>query len=108
MRVLFIGALPDPITGQSLACQVFLDELRRHHTVDVINLSKREFKQGVSSVGRVAEVVGIMWKAWRLRRRADVIYFTISESFAGNLKDICLYLLCYRQLSRMYVHLHGG
>lgn len=108
MRVLFIGTLPDPITGQSLACQVFLDELRRHHDVDVINLSKREFKQGVSSLRRLGEVLGVLWRAWRLRRAADVIYFTISESRAGNLKDVCLYLLCYRQLARMYVHLHGG
>jgi glycosyltransferase involved in cell wall biosynthesis len=108
MRVLFIGALPDPITGQSLACQVFLDELRKQHSVDVIDLSKREFKQGVNSLARVAEVFGVLWNVWRLRRSADIIYFTISESFAGNLKDICIYLLCHRQLSRMYVHLHGG
>jgi glycosyltransferase involved in cell wall biosynthesis len=50
----------------------------------------------------------VLWQVWRLRRRADVIYFTISESRAGNLKDVLVYALCHRQLGRMYVHLHGG
>jgi glycosyltransferase involved in cell wall biosynthesis len=108
MRVLFVGPLPEPITGQSLACQVFLEELARHHEVDVINLSKGELKQGISSLARVFEVLGVLWNTWRRRRAADLIYLTISESFAGNLKDVGLYLLCWPQLSRMYVHLHGG
>lgn len=108
MNILFIGALPDPITGQSLACQVFLDHLVRSHRVDVINLNKREFKQGMNSLRRVGEVLSALWKTWRLRRSADVIYLTISESRAGNIKDLVFYLLCYPQLERMYVHLHGG
>ena len=29
MNVLFIGPLPEPMTGQSLACQVFIDELKK-------------------------------------------------------------------------------
>lgn len=105
--LLFIGALPEPVTGQSLACQVLLDELVRHYRVEVVNLSKQGFKQGVDSLSRVFEIARVLWKAW-LARRADVIYFTISESRAGNLKDVLVYLLCYKHLSRMYVHLHGG
>jgi len=106
--ILFIGPLPPPITGQSLACQVFYDGLQPQHHVELINLSKAGFTQGVSSGGRVFEVLDILWRVLRKRWRADVIYLTVSESFAGNLKDVLIYLICVGQLRRMVIHLHGG
>ena len=106
--VLFIGSLPEPITGQSLACQVFLDELRLHHDVEVVNTSKVGLKQGVDSLARVRGVLGILVAVWKVQRRAAVIYLAISESRAGNLKDLLIYLVCFRRLQRMVVHLHGG
>ncbi len=108
VNVLFIGPLPEPLTGHSLACQVFLDELRKHHHVEVVNLSKSGFKNGVDSLGRIVQVLRILGAVWRRQATADVIYFTVSESFAGNLKDLVIYLLCFRRLGRMVIHLHGG
>lgn len=108
MKVLFIGPLPEPITGQSLACQVLLDELVKHHQVDVINLSKGSFAQGLNSFGRVLEVFKIIWRSWLASRQADVIYFTVSESRAGNAKDLLIFLVCLPYLRRMAIHLHGG
>lgn len=108
MKILFIGPLPDPVTGQSLACQVFLDSLRQDHCVDVIDLSKKDFRQGFSSGERVREIVRSLWRISRKRRTAQVIYLTVSESVAGNLKDLVIFLLCLRQLGRMVIHLHGG
>jgi glycosyltransferase involved in cell wall biosynthesis len=106
--VLFIGTLPPPVTGQSLACQVLLDELRKRHDVEIVNLSKSEFKQGISSLARVWQIFGVLWSVWRRRRACDVIYFTTSESVAGNLKDLLVYLMCLRRLRVMAAHLHGG
>lgn len=108
MRVLFIGPLPQPVTGQSLACKVLLDHLQNQHTVDVINLSKPKFQGGVYSIGRILQIWLIVIKAFFLCRRADVIYLTISESVAGNLKDILIYVACLGRLNKMVVHLHGG
>jgi glycosyltransferase involved in cell wall biosynthesis len=108
MHVLFIGPLPDPVTGQSLACQVFLDELRRHHTVEVVNLSKKTFDQGMDSLQRVREILGIGLHVARTQRYADVVYLTTAESVAGNLKDLVLLALCGRRLSSVAIHLHGG
>lgn len=108
MKVLFIGPLPEPVTGQSLACQVFLDALRLHHEVDVVDINKKALKAGVSSLGRVREVLSFVWQVWRRHGDADVIYFTTSESVAGNLKDLLIYLVCLPRLSRMVIHLHGG
>ncbi len=108
MRILFIAPLPDPVTGQSLACQVFLDDLVQRHEVDVININKASLKSGGGSLARSIQVLGhALRAAWR-SRRADVIYFTVSESLAGNLKDMLVYLACLGRLDRMVIHLHGG
>jgi glycosyltransferase involved in cell wall biosynthesis len=108
MRMLFIGPLPEPVTGQSLACRVLLDGLPPSCQVDLVDLSKKEFVQGVSSWSRVLEVLRILGAVWRSRSRADTIYFTVSESWAGNAKDLVIYALCCRKLDRMVIHLHGG
>ncbi len=80
----------------------------KDHQVDVIDLSKREFRQGVSSGGRVRQIIKILWRIWRKRKNVEVIYLTVSESVAGNLKDLFIYLLCLGQLGHMVIHLHGG
>ncbi len=108
MNILFIGPLPPPVTGQSIACQLLLDHLKTVAEVSFINLSKRTFQQGVSSIHRVIEVLNIIIKSLLRVRSANVIYFTISESNAGNLKDLLLYACCWGRLDKMIAHLHGG
>lgn len=105
--VLYIAPLPPPITGQSLASQVLYDDLVVDHDVKVVNLSKQSLRSGFSSFGRFVSLARLFIAIFR-NRDADVIYFTISESRAGNLKDLLIYLLCYGRLNRMVVHLHGG
>lgn len=107
-RLLFIGPLPEPTTGQSLACKVLLDGLRHNYEIDVVDLRKEQFQQGVNSLGRVREVTDAVAAVRKRQRHADVIYLTISESIAGNLKDIAFYIACGHRLDRLVVHLHGG
>jgi glycosyltransferase involved in cell wall biosynthesis len=107
-KVLFVGTLPPPVTGQSLACKVFHDALQTRHRVSVINLSKRSRKHGIDSLQRILEVAGFIWQAWRRRQTADMVYFTISESVGGNLKDMLICLACGDLLPRTVLHLHGG
>jgi glycosyltransferase involved in cell wall biosynthesis len=106
--MLFIGPLPEPVTGQSLACRVLLDGLPAGYRLELVDMAKREFTQGVSSLSRVAQVARILWRVWRRRRHADVIYLTVSESVAGSVKDLVIYALCFRKLGRTAIHLHGG
>jgi glycosyltransferase involved in cell wall biosynthesis len=108
VNVLFLGPLPPPVTGHALACQVLLEELRRGRNVDVVNLGRSGLRQGVDSLSRVVEVLRMLAQVRRKARRADLIYFTVSESFAGNLKDLAIYALCFGRLRRMVIHLHGG
>jgi glycosyltransferase involved in cell wall biosynthesis len=107
VKILFVGPLPEPITGQSLACQVFLDALRRRHEVVVVDTNRKTFRRG-ASLRRIWEVFSFARQVQRKSRGCDAVYFTISQSVMGNLKDLAIYLACFRLLPRMAVHLHGG
>lgn len=108
MKILFIAPLPPPITGHSLASRVLLNDLVRDCEVEVVNLGKDSFEEGVDSLRRITEVLGILRQVWKQRNGSTRIYLTISESLMGNLKDLLIYVLCYKDLSKMYIHLHGG
>jgi glycosyltransferase involved in cell wall biosynthesis len=104
-QLLFIAPLPYPLTGHSLAAQVFLSAAQSEYNVTVVDLKTEKFQVGpehiwltVSRLGRVRRHVG----------KSDVIYFTISESILGNIKDLCIYAICGSRLPRLIVHLHGG
>lgn len=108
MKVLFIAPFPPPVTGHSLVSQVLLDQLRGSYDVAAVNLSAGSLHDGRVTGRRIAEVLKLVGQVRREQRKAHVIYLTISESLAGNLKDVMIYAVCWSQLSRMVVHLHGG
>jgi glycosyltransferase involved in cell wall biosynthesis len=108
MTILLIAPLPEPLTGQSLACRVLLEGLSAAHRVELVDLSKKELVQGLSSLTRVGEVLGTLWRVWRRQATADAIYLTVSQSLAGNAKDLVTFALCYRKLRHTVIHLHGG
>lgn len=108
MKLLYIAPLPPPITGHSLVSKVLYDDLIKRHEIEVIDLSKDSFKEGVDGIKRIFEVLSIIKEVRKKNKKSDCIYLTISESLAGNLKDLFIYLVCFRNLSKMYIHLHGG
>lgn len=108
MKVLFIAPLPPPITGHSLASKILYDSLTEKHEVALINLSKNSFKGGIDSLSRVYDVLKILIQVFRQKKKSEIIYLTISESIAGNIKDVLVYLLCYNKLDKLFIHLHGG
>jgi glycosyltransferase involved in cell wall biosynthesis len=108
MKILYIAPLPPPITGHSLVSKVLLDELVKSHKVKVIDLSKDSFKEGVDGLKRIVQITDILRGIALRKTGSDRMYLTIAESFAGNLKDLLIYLICFRSLDKMYIHLHGG
>ena len=108
MKILMIVPLPPPVTGHSLASQILREGFDRVHETAVVDLSVGSLHDGRISAARIREVGKVLTAVWRRRRWADAIYFTISESRAGNLKDVCIYLICAGRLRRLFVHLHGG
>lgn len=108
MRILFIAPVPPPITGQSLAVQVFKEAAEQSHDVVLVDLAKQSFNAGLSSLGRIVSILRIWWKVFLKQKDAERIYFTTSESVLGNLKDLVIFLICWRKLSQTYIHMHGG
>lgn len=47
MKILFIAPFP-PVTGQSLAVQIFEEELFKFLQAEKVNLSKQYFKNGIN------------------------------------------------------------
>lgn len=107
MKVLFIAPLPPPVTGHSLAAEALFNELSLRNDIYLVDLSKDSFTGGADTFKRFLEIGGIIRKVFK-NRRADTLYLTISESFAGNIKDLIIYLICFKQLPKMFIHLHGG
>ncbi|TGM56519.1 glycosyltransferase family 4 protein [Leptospira adleri] len=108
MKILFIAPLPPPINGHSLVSKVFYDSLSLKHRVEVVNLRKQSLKEGMDSFRRVVEILNVLFQTILKKKNSDIIYFTISESLAGNLKDLLIYVICFRSIGKMFVHLHGG
>jgi glycosyltransferase involved in cell wall biosynthesis len=109
MKILFIAPLPPPVTGQSVAVQALFDQLNVDgHVVVPINMSKDTFRQGISSLARVLEVLSVVWRTWRAGRNFDAVYLTNAESLAGNLKDMLLLVVLGQLRAKTWLHLHGG
>ena len=108
MKILFIAPVSLPVTGQSLAAKRLLLELEKDHSVRCIDFSKGTFDQGLSSVSRLLQVCKILNEIRANQKHADAIYLALSQSLAGNVKDLVTYAICFRKLARTLVHLHGG
>lgn len=106
MRILFIATFPPPITGQSVVSKAFLDGIKNVHEVSIVNMSKSNVSIGFTK--RILEILSVIAGVIRNKNNVDLIYFTISESLLGNIKDLIIYLVCLRKLSKVYIHLHGG
>jgi glycosyltransferase involved in cell wall biosynthesis len=106
--ILFIVPLSPPLTGQSIACEALLEELSKRYTVEVVNFSKGHLRRGINSFTRINEALITLKKIRRKSSDADVIYLTLSQSMAGNLKDLFIYAICFKKLGNMVIHLHGG
>ncbi|MBP2685099.1 MAG: hypothetical protein H6Q81_4 [Deltaproteobacteria bacterium] len=108
MRILFVAPLPPPVTGQTIASGALLAELSRRHEVSAIDYSKKTLAKGFDSVRHIGEMASVLWRVWRGKRGRDAVYFTITQSVAGNLKDLLIYAVSFDTLDRTVVHLHGG
>lgn len=108
MKALFIAPLPPPFTGNSLPIQVLYEELKDFNDITVINLNKDKHKAGITSISRIIEIIGVLYKVRKCVMENDIIYLTVAESFAGNIRDIFIYFLCRKKLDRTVIHMLGG
>lgn len=108
MKILFIAPLPPPVTGQTVASSALLADLSRRHVVSAIDYSRRGLVRGFASGRHIRKVASVLWRVWRGKKGKDAVYFTITQSVAGNLKDLLIYAVSFDKLGRTVIHLHGG
>jgi glycosyltransferase involved in cell wall biosynthesis len=108
MKILFIAPIPPPINGQSKASNVLLQSIQTNNDVTIINLSKTSLKSGFVSIIRLIDVFYLLNKIWSKRRNNDIIYLSLAESTLGNIRDLLIYLICYKDIKKVFVHMLGG
>ncbi len=118
MNILVIAPLPlptrfgetaPPVTGNTLPVIVMMEDLRKEgHNVTEININPGSYASGFFSFTRAFQILQAAIQAGRAKKRSDLIYLTVAESFVGNLRDIAMYISCWRKLDRMFIHMLGG
>lgn len=108
MKVLLITPLPEPVNGQSKASKMVLDSLQSDDVIATVNLSKQSLKNGFNSLGRLREIFKVCINVWKNRKGNDLIYLSIAESLAGNLRDLVIYLICFSSRDKIIIHMLGG
>jgi glycosyltransferase involved in cell wall biosynthesis len=107
MKILLIAPIPPPLNGQSLTAQVFIESLKDSCTIEVVDMSKSTHNDGGGGIKRIKEVFNILKDVYKKQNCADIINLHLSESIAGNIKDLLIYCLCRKNLSKMYIYSHG-
>lgn len=108
MKVLFIAPIPPPVTGHSLVSDVFKVGIEIDQEIALVNLSKSGHTEGFGYFTRFFEIISVLRKVNSKKKDVDVVYFTISESFLGNFKDLLIYIIIFSLLPKTFIHLHGG
>ncbi|MBS4868891.1 MAG: glycosyltransferase family 4 protein [Eubacterium sp.] len=94
-KVCFIAQFPPPIHGLSKAVETLynsdLKNVFEFEKVDITN--NKDFIKNIIKIGR---------------SKADLFYFTISQTKGGNIRDLIILKILSMQGKKCLIHLHGG
>lgn len=108
MKILLVGPFPPPHTGNSLPFKLLKDYLSIFYDIEIINLSKNQHKAGFTSLFRILDILKVIFKLRKIHDSYDLVYLSLAESFAGNLRDIFLFFCMKRRLNTLILHMLGG
>ena len=92
-KICFIAQFPPPIHGLSKAVDtLYNSELRYRFDLEKVNI--KDNKKFFLNLIHIA------------KSRADLYYFTISQTKGGNLRDLIIFKLLALQKKKCLVHLH--
>lgn len=113
-NLIFVGPLPPPVLGESIALQSLYnsEKLHRHYRVKKINLSRKDFEHpGALSFEKLfRDSFAIIYTGvLSLRMKHPILYISISQTKMGLLRDCVMIQVC-KILGRGKVvsHLHGN
>ncbi|MBQ8963444.1 MAG: glycosyltransferase family 4 protein [Clostridia bacterium] len=94
-RICFIAQFPPPIHGLSKA----VDTLYNAPLAEEVEFEKVNITDNRAILRNLLAIC---------RSRADLFYFTISQTRGGNLRDLIILKLLRLRRKRCLIHLHGG
>lgn len=110
-KVLLIGPLSPPITGESLANDTVLKNFRKDifFKTDYINNSYRSFKEdsGTFSFSKVGFYFKKYFQIYKVVQ-AQIIYITLGQTFFGVLKYAPYILTAKLFNKKIIIHIHGN
>ena len=110
-RILLIGPIPPPLTGESFCNQVLLKALNKDDdfSMDYINTAPPKFdeKLGQISAGKVWHNLKNYFKLYKIFN-TQLVYATIGQTFAGVLKFAPYFLLAKLLHKPVLIHVHGN
>ena len=94
-KICFIAQFPPPIHGLSKAVEtLYTSELSKEFEFEKIDITNnKKFVRNLVKIGK---------------SKADLFYFTISQTKGGNLRDLIVFKLLELQGKKCLIHLHGG
>lgn len=106
--IIFIGPYPPPLDGNSLPLFNLHRDISLNYKTDFVNLSKSEGLEKKSMFFRFLFFLKKFIYLNNNQKKYSILYFSIAESFLGNLRDIVIYFLCRKRLNSSIVHMLGG
>lgn len=94
-KICLIAQFPPPIHGLSKA----VDTLYNSNLAEEFELEKVDLRNNRKFLNNLRVIS---------RSKADLFYFTISQTKGGNLRDLIIFKLLELQHKKCLIHLHGG
>lgn len=94
-KICFIAQFPPPIHGLSKA----VDTLYNSNLKDEFEFKKIDITNNKKIIKNLISII---------RSKADLFYFTISQTRGGNLRDLMILKILEIQHKKCLIHLHGG
>ena len=94
-RICFTAQFPPPMHGLSKAVEtLYNSELQAEYDFEKVDITNNKiFLKNILTISR---------------SKAELFYFTISQTKGGNLRDLVIFKLLSMQHKKCLVHLHGG
>lgn len=112
-RAIFYCNLPPPYTGQTVGTEVVARLLEDRLDIARLNTSdaRSNLDRGpLAAVGRALSMVrhGLALRRELRREPADILYFVVSSSALGQLRDALTVTLARRHVRRIVAHVRSG
>lgn len=112
MNILLIGPLPDPVTGEALANQTFINYLRKkgiqHAYINTTGYKNIQSSHGKFTLTKLFQFIKVYLNIPKIFGHKGVVYITIGQTFFGVVKYAPFMITAFLLKKPYFLHLHGN